>query len=284
MPKLSHENSINLLFLYLFFNTDNGNILLRRERKLSGLVERPGSTYWRVRHPLFSCNKWRGMKELSIFVDESGDFGEYDPHSPFYIISMVMHDQAVDITEDLAKLETQMQYLGLPHHCVHAGPIIRSEHEYKEYTVENKRKILRNMMTFTRKVDVKVKSIHIEKKNMDDSVEAVGKLSKLLAAFIRSNMDFFIGYDCVKIYYDNGQVEVSRILSSVFNVLLDNVEFRRVLPSEYSLFQVADLICTIKLAELKLEKHMLSKSEKFFFEDVSTLKKNYLKHISQKEM
>jgi hypothetical protein len=77
---------------------------------------------------------------------------------------------------------------------------------------------------------------------------------------------------------------VSRILSSVFNVLLDNVEFRRVLPSEYRLFQVADLICTIKLAELKLEKHMLSKSEKFFFEDVRTLKKNYLKPISQKEI
>ena len=32
------------------------------------------------------------MKELSIFVDESGDFGEYDHHSPFYIISMVLHD------------------------------------------------------------------------------------------------------------------------------------------------------------------------------------------------
>ena len=64
--------------------------------------------------------------------------------------------------------------------------------------------------------------------------------------------------DRVKINYDNGQVEVSRILSSVFNILLDNVEFKRVLPSEYRLFQVADLICTLKLAELKLEKHMTS--------------------------
>lgn len=29
------------------------------------------------------------MKELSIFIDESGDFGEYDHHSPYYIITMV---------------------------------------------------------------------------------------------------------------------------------------------------------------------------------------------------
>ena len=37
------------------------------------------------------------MKELSIFVDESGDFGEYAVHSPYYIITMVYHEQDKDI-------------------------------------------------------------------------------------------------------------------------------------------------------------------------------------------
>ena len=31
------------------------------------------------------------MKELSIFIDESGDFGEYDYHSTWYIVTMVFH-------------------------------------------------------------------------------------------------------------------------------------------------------------------------------------------------
>lgn len=39
------------------------------------------------------------MKELSIFVDESGDFGEYNHRTPYYIISMVLYDQDVDITK-----------------------------------------------------------------------------------------------------------------------------------------------------------------------------------------
>ena len=39
------------------------------------------------------------MKELSIVVDESGDFGEYNHRTPYYIISMVLHDQDVDITK-----------------------------------------------------------------------------------------------------------------------------------------------------------------------------------------
>ena len=54
----------------------------------------------------------------------------------------------------------------------------------------------------------------VERPALSQTVEAVGKLSKFLATFIRSNMDYFIGYDCVKIYYDNGQVELSRILAS----------------------------------------------------------------------
>ncbi len=73
------------------------------------------------------------MKELSIFVDESGDFGEYDPRAPFYILSLVLHDQSIDIRNDLAILESEMRNIGWPNHCVHAGPIIRAEYEYKDF-------------------------------------------------------------------------------------------------------------------------------------------------------
>ena len=44
------------------------------------------------------------MKELSIFVDESGDFGdfgEYAQHAPYYIITMVFHDQSNDISQNI---------------------------------------------------------------------------------------------------------------------------------------------------------------------------------------
>ena len=32
-------------------------------------------------------------KILSVFVDESGDFGQYNPSSPNYYVAMVLHDQ-----------------------------------------------------------------------------------------------------------------------------------------------------------------------------------------------
>ena len=48
------------------------------------------------------------MKELSIFIDESGDFGDYSFHSPYYIIAMVFHDQSIDIQEQIRHLDTEI--------------------------------------------------------------------------------------------------------------------------------------------------------------------------------
>lgn len=45
------------------------------------------------------------MKELSIFIDESGDWGEYEKHCPYYIVTMVMHDQSKDIEKEIRHLE-----------------------------------------------------------------------------------------------------------------------------------------------------------------------------------
>ena len=39
---------------------------------------------------------------LSVFVDESGDFGQYNPASPNYYVAMVLHNQEIDISKNIA--------------------------------------------------------------------------------------------------------------------------------------------------------------------------------------
>ena len=224
------------------------------------------------------------MKELSIFVDESGDFGEYSVHSPYYIIALIFHDQDIDINKDIRILEREMTNIGLYDHCIHTGPVIRKEEDYKNFSIEERRQILRRLMSFVRHIDIRVATAHIDKKHIVDEVEAAAKLSRNLARLIRDNLEYFLSFEIIKIYYDNGQIELNKILASVFNTLLDNVEFRRVIPSDYRLFQVADMACTLKLIELKMHTHSLSKSEKCFFENERTLKKNYIKPFIQKHI
>ena len=223
------------------------------------------------------------MKELSIFIDESGDFGDYSFHSPYYIITMVFHDQSVDIQEQIRHLDIELSYLGLNNLCIHTGPIIRKEEIYKSMDIFERRRIFNKMMAFIRSIDVHYKCFYIEKKHITDSVEAAGKLSKQISQFIRDHYNDFLSFDDVKIYYDNGQVEISKLLSSVFYALLPNPIFRKVMPSDYKLFQVADFICSLQLVRLKLDLNQFSKSEMNFFGNQRDLKQNYLKPLKKKE-
>ena len=53
------------------------------------------------------------MKELSIFVDEAGDFGDYEKHNPYYIVTMVFHNQAAEIDEEITVLNRNLEILKL---------------------------------------------------------------------------------------------------------------------------------------------------------------------------
>ena len=40
------------------------------------------------------------MKELSIFVDESGDFGFNDNNPSYYIATFIFHNQFIDLSDN----------------------------------------------------------------------------------------------------------------------------------------------------------------------------------------
>ena len=64
-------------------------------------------------------------KTLSIFVDESGNFGYPDKVSHYYVIGLVLHDQDVSIQSAVADLDLALRDMHISHHCFHAGPMIR---------------------------------------------------------------------------------------------------------------------------------------------------------------
>ena len=224
------------------------------------------------------------LAELSVFIDESGDFGAYDHHSPYYIVTMVFHDQSKDISEPIAKLSNELSVRGLnPDHCIHTGPIIRRENEYVFLSVDERRRILNSMVTFIKHCDIRYHCFHIEKKHIEDSVQATARLSVLISRFIKEHYSEFLSFSKVKIYYDNGQIELSRLLASVFSVLLQQFEIKRVTPSDYRLFQAADMFCSMELIRLKLEASAITTSELEFFGNLRDLKKNYLKPLQKFE-
>ena len=113
----------------------------------------------------------------------------------------------------------------------------------------------------TKRVNVKIYTIIVDKRFKNNKTQLNRELAIEINKFFESISDYMNEFEKVVIYYDNGQVEVSKLLSSVFNAFLANPIFRKVMPSDYKLFQVADFICTMELVTLKLNNKLFSKSE-----------------------
>ena len=78
------------------------------------------------------------MSNLSIFVDESGDFGPYQAHSPYYVVSLILHDQLNDITENILTLNQSIRLLGIkPDFAIHTEPLIRKNESYSNKLHKN---------------------------------------------------------------------------------------------------------------------------------------------------
>ena len=253
---------------------------------LLGLVERPWSTKQRGYTPLFYCMGYCNLEKiLSVFIDESGDFGAYNENSPYYMVSMVLHDQSVDISKDIAILDRHIRELGFPPHAVHMGPLIRRESIYRRYDDEVMRaSLLNTMYHFTRKLDIRYICPYVRKTEGQDFLTLYGRLSRELSTQLRNHEDYLGSFDKIIIYYDNGQNELTKILTSVFHVLFSNVEFRKVSPTDYKLFQVADLVCTWELLALKAMEGSFTESEKVFFDSPAKFLKNRYKLIAKKKL
>ena len=133
-------------------------------------------------------------------------------------------------------------------------------------------------------MDINYHTLIVEKKHIDNKSELVQKLSKQLKLFLRDKYDYFTAFDKIIIYYDYGQSEITTILTSVFSVLFDNVEFRHVQPYQYKLFQVADLICTLELSKLNFDNSCESKSERNFYVSRRKFRDFYYKTIRKKQI
>lgn len=221
--------------------------------------------------------------KLSIFIDESGDFGKYDGNSPFYLFSMIFHDQTHSLSDKIDQLDYKLSALST-RSLIHCGPLIRKEELYRYATLEERRAIFNSLYFFALRAPISVFTVIVNKKECDreDDFSLSAKLVKQLSDFVKNHYDYFYEFDEVCIYYDGGQKELAKIIHNTFQALLTNIVFRKIKPDDYKLQQVADLFCTLQLLRLKEEKNDLSSSELLFFKGRRSLKKNYLKILEKK--
>lgn len=69
---------------------------------------------------------------LSVFCDESGDFGDLESHAPYYLLTLVLHDHSFPVSEQVSKLERSLSFEQVDsNEAVHTAPLIRRESPYE---------------------------------------------------------------------------------------------------------------------------------------------------------
>ena len=224
------------------------------------------------------------MDELSVFVDESGDFGFNNKSSKYYIISMVFHEQNNNIQPKINKIDKELLLLcNNDEHVVHTEPLISRRKKYYDLTLQQRRKILQKLYFFTIKCNIKYKQFYFLKKSIKDNFDLKLKIIKEITSFFKEYYKDFSSYSKLILYYDNGQKELSNILNSVLAAVFQRHETRLAYQKDYRLSQVADMLCTFRILEERAKTNTFTHSELLIFGSRRELLKNYIKPLKKLE-
>ena len=193
------------------------------------------------------------MRELSIFVDESGSDGLSDRH---YLLTVVMHDQSESIADSIAAYEGALRA----------------------------KMLLGSFRVFFRHMPVRYHTFAYATKQFASLDKLAGTMRRDLVNFLFDNLAELQSYDMVKVYYDNGQHSIAESLHRAVEYALskDAVVYRSAQPSEYRLSQAADYICTMELTAIKYAEHTATATDEKFFGKWSDFKKGIFKETRKK--
>ena len=215
-------------------------------------------------------------KILRVFIDESGDFGFIDGASKYYLMSLVFHDESVDLSSNIKKFNENPVF--------RAGHVIRREAAYESICMRIRKKLFQSMFMFTMSLPINCKSFsYVKKEYNNDILKLERNMVNDIYNFFKVHYDYFKDYKII-IHYDNGQHNLIRILNNSLAITGLNYDFiNEQFSYDFRLFQVADFITEVRLLELKENFNELSKTDLKFI-DLRHLKKNYIKMINKKEI
>ena len=218
------------------------------------------------------------VEELSIFIDESGDTG----NSRYYLVTLVFHEQSHDLGVALDRYDRLVHDKRLADLPMHLGPLLTGHKEYEGLSAGTRKSYLSCFAMLAERIPFGYITLSYEKKlyaESPDKLLAAMKRDLVMALF--DNLSYLQRFDKVKVYYDNGQSIVTDAVHKAVRYVLwkDVVVYRLVTPADYRLFQLADYICTLELTALKYQAHAETATDRMFFGQWGSFKKNYFKKL-----
>lgn len=230
------------------------------------------------------------MSELGIFIDESGFFEsntfQKENLKDLYIVSFLFHNKSNPIDNDINIFENLLSENGFDSNFpIHTMPLIRGQKPYTNLNGRERRRIFKYLFQFIRKLKLKHKTFVCDKKYCPTRQVIKQNLEIYIKQMITDNQKYFKKFDEIVIYYDEGQVYLTKILHEVFSKTLKNYRFKEgVSQNEYRLMQCADMICSLELINQRKQNNEYIRAIDKFFISGNKYNKNYGKAYKELEL
>ena len=156
---------------------------------------------------------------------------------------------------------------------------------YEYLDPAQRKKMLSAFGALVRYLPIKYKTFVYKRREFESPEKLADRMKRDIADFLGSHLEFFQGYEHVKVYYDNAQAIVKSALYEAVNDMLSKqaIVKKRTTMTEYRLAQVADYLCTIELAAVKYAAKEDGGTYNKFFGGIGSFKKNWLKQARRKQ-
>ncbi len=221
------------------------------------------------------------MRELSLFCDESGS----EAGGPrYYILTLVLHDQAKPLDVPLALYEQSLRDKGLPDIPLHTSPLMNGNDDYQGMGMQQRKSLLMTFLTMFRHLPISYKTFVYATDVSHEPAVLSARMRRDLVNFIFDNLAFFQDFNEVKLYYDNGQSVVTNSLHDALGYALarEAVQYKISSQTDYRLAQAADLICTVELTALKYKDGTTTRTDDKVFGTWRSFRENFYKVVTRK--
>lgn len=222
-------------------------------------------------------------RDLSIFVDESGDRGG---KARYYLLTLVIHDQSDGIANKIARYEQSLLDSDLPNIPFHSEPLLNGHGPYQGIELQARKKMLYSFNILTQRLPISYATFAYRRSEFNDLAKITARMKRDISELLFDHLEFFQEFNEVKVYYDNGQDIVKQALDQSIGFVLSKgvVERRKTSMTDYRLEQVADYLCTIELAAIKFDAREDGQTYNKFFGGIGSFKKNWLKQARRKRI
>lgn len=220
---------------------------------------------------------------LSCFHDETG---EQDMRAGYYMVTMVIHNQAESLQPYIERYEARLRQSGVDDIPFHMVKLLHGHEDYEGVGPADRKKMLVAFNTFVRTLPVKYQVFSYTDFDVRDTQTLARKLEGDIEAFLKGNLAEFQGFAEVAVYYDGGHKAVRLALRRAFDAALSSgvAHFKKPPYTEKRLYQVADFFCSIELAAMRYAKGETSKTYEKFYGAWRSFRVNYLKQVRRKRV